>query len=184
MAVVAVAGVLVCACAVTARLFLWPASAAPRRAGADAVVVFAGGRGERLSTALALVRGGVAPTLVISNGTSPGWDEANRLCGQRRPFAVLCPDPTPDTTRGEARMTAALAGDRGWRSVVLVTSTYHATRAGLLLRRCLPGAARGGAPVAAQVVAATPRQHPLRTLRLAVREGAASAAALVAGGDC
>jgi hypothetical protein len=43
----------------TAWLFVWPASATPERA--DAVVVFAGGRGERLRAAMRLIRDGVAP---------------------------------------------------------------------------------------------------------------------------
>ncbi len=36
-------------------------------------------------------------------------------------------------------MVAALAEKRGWRSLALVTSTYHVTRARLLLDRCFEG---------------------------------------------
>ena len=121
----------------TAWLFVWPASATPDRA--DAVVVFAGGRGERLRAAMRLIRDGVAPILVISNGQDPAWTDANQLCRGWAEATVLCPTPNPDTTRGEARTVAALAERSGWRSVALVTSTYHARRASLLLGRCYHG---------------------------------------------
>ena len=106
---------------------------------ADALVVLAGGRGERLSTALVLAHQHVAPVLVISNGRDARWQAANQLCASRQRFEVLCPQPDPDTTRGEARMVRDLAARRGWRSVVVVTSTYHARRAQLLLGRCFDG---------------------------------------------
>jgi uncharacterized SAM-binding protein YcdF (DUF218 family) len=134
----------------TAWLFVWPASADPERA--DAVVVFAGGRGERLRAAVGLIRDGVASTLVISNGWDPVWRDANRLCRGWSEATVLCPTPHPGTTRGEARMLAALAARGGWDSVALVTSTYHVRRASLLLTRCYQGSV--------QAVAARPRLTP------------------------
>ena len=39
--------------------------------------------------------------------------------------------------RGEARAVARMAAARGWRSVLVVTSTYHVTRARLLFDRCV-----------------------------------------------
>jgi uncharacterized SAM-binding protein YcdF (DUF218 family) len=124
----------------TYRLFVFPATDAPGRA--DAVVVFAGGDGERQAEGLRLVRQGVAPVLVISDGGEPDAPRA-RLC--RQPPAgvrVYCFTPDPATTRGEARRFAELAGREGWRSLVLVTSTYHVLRAGLLLERCYDGRVR------------------------------------------
>ena len=50
----------------TARLFVWPPTDPVEQA--DAVVVLAGGHGERLERGLDLVRNGVAPTLVLSFG--------------------------------------------------------------------------------------------------------------------
>jgi hypothetical protein len=105
----ALALVLVAAVALgglTFRLFVFPATDGPGRA--DAVVVFAGGDGERQAEGLRLV----------------------------------CFTPDPATTRGEARRFAELAGRQGWRSLVLVTSTYHVLRAGLLLERCYDGRVR------------------------------------------
>jgi uncharacterized SAM-binding protein YcdF (DUF218 family) len=122
--------------AVVARFVLWPVQDQPRRA--DAVVVLAGDH-LRLGKALELMTRRVAPTLVISDGLAPGWREGNRLCrgGARARFRVLCFRPDPYSTRGEARAVARMAAARGWRSVVVVTSTYHVTRARLLFDRCV-----------------------------------------------
>jgi uncharacterized SAM-binding protein YcdF (DUF218 family) len=155
----------------TAWLFVWPASATPKRA--DAVVVFAGGRGERLRTAMRLIRDGVAPTLVISNGWDPVWTDANRLCRGWSQATVLCPTPDPDTTKGEARMVAALAERSGWRSMVLVTSSYHVRRASWLLGRCYQGSV--------QTVAARPQ--PTLSLIAAIAHEWLSLPAALAGGN-
>jgi uncharacterized SAM-binding protein YcdF (DUF218 family) len=122
--------------AVVVRFVLWPVQDSPRRA--DAIVVLAGDH-LRLGKALELMTRRVAPTLVISDGLAPGWRQANRLChdGARGRFRVLCFLPKPYSTRGEARAVARMAAARGWRSVLVVTSTYHVTRARLLFDRCV-----------------------------------------------
>ena len=116
--------------AVNVRLFVFPASSTP--AHADAVVVLAGGDGERLDTGLELVRDGVAPNLVVSTGP-------DELCGTQHDFAVYCFLPDPDDTRGEAEAIGRIADREGWQHLVLVTSDYHATRARILVERCFPG---------------------------------------------
>jgi len=145
--VVAVICVLLLAGA-TLRLFVWPPSAAVP-AKADAVALLSGGAGDRLPKAKALMARGVAPVLVISNGHDPKWTAANRLCDTPQPYRVVCPDPHPNTTRGEAEVIGRMAGQLAWRHVVVVTSRYHITRARLLLGRCLHGGLA--------VVASTPR---------------------------
>lgn len=116
---------------------------------ADAVVVLAGST-KRLPVALALMRRGAAPTLVVSDGLEPRNQRAVRTCTTPQAFAVVCPKPDPYSTRGEARMIAALASERGWRSVVVVTSRFHLLRARLLVERCFPGrVAMVGAPLEA-----------------------------------
>ena len=119
--------------AVVVRFVLRPVQQNPRHA--DAVVVLAGDH-LRLGKALELMTRRVAPTLVISDGLAPGWREANWLCRGRARFRVVCFRPDPYSTRGEARAVARLAAARGWRSVLVVTSTYHVTRARLLFDRC------------------------------------------------
>ncbi|MDQ3610583.1 MAG: YdcF family protein [Actinomycetota bacterium] len=52
---------------------------------------------------------------------------------------TACFSPDEATTRGEARRLSALARARGWRSLAVVTSTFHVTRARLLVSRCHRG---------------------------------------------
>lgn len=129
-AVITAAVLVVGVVALNLRLFVFPASSTP--AHADAVVVLAGGEGERLDRGLELVREGVAPNLVVSTGP-------NRLCATEHEFTVYCFLPDPDDTRGEAEAIGRIAAREGWRHLVLVTSDYHATRARLLVERCFSG---------------------------------------------
>jgi uncharacterized SAM-binding protein YcdF (DUF218 family) len=122
--------VVVAVVVVNLKLFVWPDTDSVQHA--DAVVVLAGGDGERLDRGLALVRDGVAPTLVASTGP-------NRLCNYKQTFDVICFVPEPNNTRGEVEAVARIAKQHGWTRIVLVTSTYHITRARLLLDRCYSG---------------------------------------------
>jgi uncharacterized SAM-binding protein YcdF (DUF218 family) len=149
--------------AATARLFVWPSTDDPRRA--DAVVVLDGGSGERLDEARALMQRDVAPTLAISAGRELDPDEADGLCSGPQQFEVVCFTPTPDSTRGEARALATLARQHGWNDVVLVTSTYHVTRARMLVERCFDGRV--------DVVAASPPARPLHWIAAVGHEWAA-----------
>jgi uncharacterized SAM-binding protein YcdF (DUF218 family) len=106
---------------------------------ADAVVLFVGGRGERLTTARELLERGVADVLVIPNGYGPDWPEADEICRAATDLEIICPVPEPNNTRGEAHAIATLAAERGWDRLVVVTSTYHVARARLMLERCFDG---------------------------------------------
>jgi uncharacterized SAM-binding protein YcdF (DUF218 family) len=123
----------------TVVLFLRPRTDEPRQA--DAVVMLGPGlEGERVAPSVRLVRRGVAPVLVVSRARDPGWEAGHRLCGgKRQAFEVVCIRSSPFTTRGEARTVRRLAASRRWRSLVVVTSTYHVTRARLLYERCFDG---------------------------------------------
>ncbi len=105
---------------------------------ADAVIVLAGEK-RRLPVALELVERGVAPLLVISDGLDPTWTQANRLCRFGDPEEVVCVRPEPYSTRGEARLAAQLGRQRGWDSIVVVTSQFHLFRARKLFERCFDG---------------------------------------------
>jgi uncharacterized SAM-binding protein YcdF (DUF218 family) len=124
-----------------AVLFVWPRAASTPRS-ADAVVVLSGGRNSRLDPGIALVRRGVAEVLVISGARDDRhWPKARRLCRQGRIAAaqVICFEPRPFSTRGEARAIGRLAREHGWSRIVIVTSTFHVTRARMLVRRCYDG---------------------------------------------
>ena len=107
-------------------------------ATADAVMVLAGKK-NRLPVAVELVRRGVAPVLVISDGLDPRWPEANELCRSGDPDRVICSRPEPYTTRGEARLAGRLARERNWDSLVVVSSRFHLFRARRLFARCFRG---------------------------------------------
>lgn len=118
--------------ALTLRLFAFPKEDEPSRA--DAVVVLAGNADLRIPVGRALVRDGVAPRLVLSEEDDEDFPRA--LC---RRAEVTCFQADPFSTTGEAAAIGELARRRGWRSVVVVTSDYHLTRARLLVDRCVDG---------------------------------------------
>jgi uncharacterized SAM-binding protein YcdF (DUF218 family) len=134
----ALVAVWLVACAV---LFVWPwGTGAPGHA--DAIVVLSGDRNARLDPAIALVRRATAPVLVISGAAEdPRWLKARALCrvGRIGDARVTCFSPHPYSTRGEARAVARLAAEHHWGRVVVVTSTFHVTRARMLFHRCYPG---------------------------------------------
>ena len=128
----AVAAVVVAFGVVTARLFVWPAQGMPARVSA---IVMLAGPGDRLPVALQLAREHRAPVLVVSRG----WQGYGGPCPPPVPgVKLICFDPDPGTTRGEAEALGRLAKQYRWSSVVLVTTRPQDTRAritgGALLR--------------------------------------------------
>jgi hypothetical protein len=118
---------------VTARLFVWPAQGLPGRV--SAIVVLAG-PGDRLSVALRLAREHQAPTLVVSQG----WQGYGGPCPPTTPgVKIICFEPNPGDTRGEAEFIGRLAKRSRWHSVVLVTDRAQDTRARVRVRRCFNG---------------------------------------------
>ena len=128
---------------VVAVLFVWPQANEAPPAHADVVVVLEGGRDTRLDPALRLMRRGIAPVLAISSAfRDPAWTQAHRLCrgtDGHVPFRVVCFQAEPFSTQGEAETVSHLSARYGWRRIVVVTSTYHVTRAHMLFRRCFHG---------------------------------------------
>ena len=122
-------------------LFVWPPAETGAPAHADAIVMLSGDIA-RLKPAEQLARRGTAPILAISRvpGTQPGL-AAKGLCaaGSYAGVKVLCFTARPYSTRGEAETFSRIARARGWRSAVVVSSTYHLTRAKLLFDRCFDG---------------------------------------------
>ena len=114
-------------------------------APSDAIVVFAGGEGERLARAVALAEAGVAPRLLANLGVGPwvGREAIGALCARDDlPYEARCLLVESDDTAGEARAFAEIARREGLGSLLLVTSDYHLARARLRLRRCFDGSIR------------------------------------------
>lgn len=121
--------------AATARLFVWPASGMPRRV--DGIVML-NGSGNRLNTALDLAREHRASAILISRG-SKYWGHGD-VCAPAIPnIKVICFDPNPETTRGEAEFAGRMAKRYHWQSMVLVATAPQDTRARLRFERCFGG---------------------------------------------
>lgn len=106
----------------------------------DAVVAL-GGLTASADHARLLVERGAAPVLVLSNPYPPGRaPTVERACrGGQTGHRVICFEPRPSTTRGEAREIRALALAHGWDRVAVVAPTFHVSRARLLVQRCYSG---------------------------------------------
>jgi uncharacterized SAM-binding protein YcdF (DUF218 family) len=118
---------------VTGRLFVWPAQG--MSASVSAIVMLAG-PGNRLPVALQLARERRAPVLVVSRG----WRGYGGPCPSPIPgMKLICFDPDPGNTRGEAEALGRLAKQFRWSSVVLVTTRTQDTRARMMVERCFGG---------------------------------------------
>jgi hypothetical protein len=122
-------------CAVTARLFIWPVSGMPARV--DAIVML-NGPGDRLNTALSLAWEHRARVVVISRG-STYWGRGS-ICAPAIPrVRVICFDPEPDTTQGEAEFAGRLASQYHWQSIAVVAIAPQDAVARIRLSRCFSG---------------------------------------------
>jgi uncharacterized SAM-binding protein YcdF (DUF218 family) len=161
-------------------LTVFPRSVAVPR-DADVVVVLAGGQGERLEQALALMDRAVGPPaglLLVSDVPDPverpGEEVPCGTTGER--YAIACFTPDPETTAGEAQAIGRLASGQDWDRVALVTTTYHATRARLRVERCTEAEV--------EVVTAASRRGLLDRAYRSLREVIALARDAVQGGGC
>ncbi len=119
---------------------------------AEAIVVFAGGVGEsgraggglqeRLRTAVDLYRGGHAPSMILSSGFVYGFKEAELMralaIDQGVPADRIAIEDRATNTFENVRFTAAILKQRGWRSILLVSSPYHMRRASLVWAKVAP----------------------------------------------
>jgi hypothetical protein len=121
--------------AATARMFIWPDRGMPAYVSAIAML---NGPGDRLDTALRLAWQHRASFVVISRG-SPAFGHGNDCAPVIPHVKVICFDPTPATTKGEAEFIGRLARIYKWRSLTLVTVTTQDSRARLRMERCFSG---------------------------------------------
>jgi hypothetical protein len=99
-------------------------------------IVMLAGSGDRMPVALRLAREHQAPVLVVSQGNQ-GYGGP---CPPRPPrMKLICFDPDPADTRGEAEFVGRLARRYHWTSVVVVVTRPQATRARVLMERCFSG---------------------------------------------
>ena len=125
-------------------------------AHADVIHVLAGSRMERPLEAAMLYREGYSPLLLftqeapdpaesylLKEGVPPvsGAEYARRqlLRFGIPASAILVPPDAHDNTAQEATTLRRLAVQRGWRTIILVTSGYHTRRSGYAFARALRG---------------------------------------------
>ena len=132
--VLAVGSVLVLVFVVlTSLVLVWPPQGTPAKVSA---IVMLAGPGNRLPATLRLAAEHRADVLVVSQG----YDGYGSPCPPRPPgLTLICFDPNPPNTRGEAEYLGRLAKRYHWTSVVLVVTRPQATRARILAERCFSG---------------------------------------------
>ena len=128
----------------------------------DGILVLAGARVERALQAVDLYKEGWAPIIIVSGGRVEAAEAALQQRGITLPregdavrvvmgqlgvpaSAILQPAESVDNTGQEANMLRAMAQERHWRRVIVVTSKYHTRRAGFAFRRALEGT--GAVPI-------------------------------------
>lgn len=118
-----------------------PAENSPVRS--DAILVLGSPTVDgRADEGVRLAEAGYAHTLVISIGWAKGRKRVPACADDNPRYRVICFQPDPTTTRGEAEELGRLADENHWSSVLVVTSTYHLSRARLIVNRCMPGTVR------------------------------------------
>ncbi len=131
---------------VGAPVYVLPATDDP--APVDAVYVIGPPTDERMELAQDLIDQGLSDTLLVSIPDADGvytamldtYERANTACdGGIEGAEVLCFEPDPFTTRGEARYLRDLAAERGWSRVSVITFTPHITRTRVIMERCFDG---------------------------------------------
>lgn len=119
----------------------------------DAAIVLQGstlGEKARVAGAMKLVQLGVTEQILLSIPPTAYWDEPTqpvayaylernygREAAQKVQFCTVA--ASVNSTDGEARSLESCIRDNGWKSIALVTSSYHSRRAGILWRRMLRG---------------------------------------------
>ena len=120
--------------ALTAVLFVWPATDSPQHV--DAILSFNGpNEGARETLAVSLAEKGYARVLLFSRGGAAN----ETACPKVHRVVVVCFVDVTNDTRGEARFAARYANQHHLNSLMIVPGRPQATRAHLLLERCFSG---------------------------------------------
>ena len=101
----------------------------------DAIVML-DSPGHPLDVAVRLAAQHRAPFLVVSQGTPASRDPCPR---QVPGVTLICFNPTPPTTQGEAEFVGRLAKKYHWQSIAVVAITPQDSRARLRVERCFAG---------------------------------------------
>lgn len=104
---------------------------------ADAIVVLTGGKG-RIEDGLGLLRSGAAPTLVLSGVDRDAAMDTiflNGVTAEEKKNIIL--EKASTTTYENAMYVRRMALERGFKSMILLTSWYHMKRARYVFSRVM-----------------------------------------------
>lgn len=110
----------------------------------DAMVVLSGDGKVRMTSAVALLRQGVAHSVVLSGGVDNPPHSLHALDMRKHMIEEgLAPDRiitevTSQNTYEQARALAGIAAGTDWSSIMLVASAYHLPRAFLTVLKAMP----------------------------------------------
>ena len=121
---------------------------------ADAIVVLSGEHDGREAFGLKLAEQGYAHTVLLSDVYGSTDSVMKPFCMPRSDIEVICQQPVPSTTRGEALMARKLAETRGWHSIIVVSWRYHLPRARRIFDLCFTS------PTRTVVMLDVPRTYP------------------------
>ncbi|GAA5193123.1 hypothetical protein GCM10023346_16980 [Arthrobacter gyeryongensis] len=121
-----------------AGIFLYVAPPSDEPKHADVLFVL-GPPDQRIVYAEQLMQHGYAPTLAVSSPIGKDGRFTASICRAQRPYRIICFDPDPVTTQGEARALKKLSDQYGWKSANVLTAQFHVTRARVIVRRCYGG---------------------------------------------
>jgi len=114
---------------------------------ADAIAVLSGGGEPRLQEAARLYKENLAPYIILTETGlvtqkfgSLSSIEKNQLVDMGvQPRDIFITEIQVDSTTGEARAIRKMINTRGYKSVLVVTDTFHSTRAHLIFEDAFQG---------------------------------------------
>jgi hypothetical protein len=119
---------------VTMSVVLWiPHDAKPQQA--DVIIVLGPPEGWRVQRALEFAQSGMSHNVLIS---VPATWRPDACAHPPTGIRVACKFVLPNTTQGEARWLKQEMAENGWHTALAITMTPHATRASMILHRCVP----------------------------------------------
>ncbi|GGF23038.1 YdcF family protein [Williamsia phyllosphaerae] len=105
----------------------------------DVIMVLGGRQDGREDYAISLAEKGLAPVVLVSDPYDQTDPYMQAICDRPHAVKVLCFDPDPRTTRGEARFLRDQAAQNHWNSAMVITFTPHLARADYIVSRCFTG---------------------------------------------
>ena len=131
---------------------------------ADAIVVLGPPDVDgRAQWALQLARDGYAPVVAISVESALQRAVKSACELHTSQLSVMCFQANPETTQGESRQIRSYADRYNWKRIIVITSSYHISRARMIVERCFHGRVMMTAPSVSHSVPQMAYQYVYQT---------------------